>query len=319
VVLVIPLAARASCVVGEAELLWSYPAEGARDVPLNATFWMLTTASSLGRPSVWLNDASVPLASERESDVAGVDLNEVRVEPRGLRANTDYTLRVRYPWPDELPGSNFEIHFRTGSAKAKQANKAQVVGRTQISPQDGDALPCHELFGVQGCFDTIGERPAQIQTFELVGGAPIAWFVTTGQGEESILWPAQCGDPALLIHESRGDECFSVRAIGAGGQLAPAIRHCIGPKDAPTRASMRGFIDAGRALTKRAALPRWTPELPRDPTDDSPPEAAPIAAPTPPPAVPVAREGCSLGGDARGPLYGFLLTLLVRRRRPPGA
>ena len=92
-----PRGVRADCMTPEPLLLWSYPADGARDVPTNALFWFVSSQTAFnpdlsatlnGKPLVWPQEAH---------NVSGqVSIHRVHVDPGPLQPSTAYTLVLHY-------------------------------------------------------------------------------------------------------------------------------------------------------------------------------------------------------------------------------
>jgi hypothetical protein len=171
--------ASANCVEPEQGLLWSYPANGAVDVPLDAD--LLVTGQADGLPML----DGTPLTRI----TPGVyDLGE-------LAPDTAYEVR----W------STAAIAFTTG----RLTNQAGVPDpRLHLSRNPVDAGRC-PLVEPQGCFDT--GPPTRIRWD--VDAFALAWLVDVRECDGStrpLLWPGACGAPVI----ERDDRivCASLRA-----------------------------------------------------------------------------------------------------------
>ena len=290
--------AQASCLPAPPEVLWSYPAKGASDVPLNIDVWVVSpnrypfTATLNGE---WLNmDFHARVAAH--------------MGPPELTANTDYVLRLEYDVdkPSEEP-TVIEIAFRTGERLAPEPSAPSVLGHTVAR---GDSVgQCNDVLYLQGCFDTGQDT---LLSLDVSGSDVEAWLVEhTAASALNAAWPAGCGMPTMLAGEVPSDACFKVQGIGDGGLLSPAVEYC------PYLNPPPGASDAGADAS--ALPPRSQPdasELPQDAPDASSLESDSGAAA---PSEKSGSCGVSVANehDQRGPAL-LALTLfsgwLVRRR-----
>jgi hypothetical protein len=330
--LLLSAAARADCFAPAPLLYWSYPAEGAQDVPVDAELWVLSNLASSGaRPEVSLNGRKLDLAPAAKSHI---DQSDLQINPGVLAANTPYTLELHYLARAGVPEHVFEVHFTTGAGRAAASPQPKVVAHSADPMERARAAACASLFAVQDCFDTITDPPAQLHSFELARSPALAWFVRSqrtrrsnggmpwpaGAGHSSggLLWPASCGDPRLVVLESQPDECFELQAIAPGGKLSAPVQYCASPKP--------GKAPSGKL--KETAL------SPREPTRVLQPEPKPSAATQPettapapsapePSAATTSREtptagGCSVTHNGACPWWMLaacaLLPLRLRHR-----
>lgn len=240
----------------ELKHLWSYPADGATDVPLDATFWTASTgafgleAQLNGRPI-----ESFP-ATQHSAH---------RIEPGLLRPNTAYTLTLTYLGRgSEALQQPLTLSFRTGKKRAASV-PAPSIAKHQDSQADflGDAS-CDAISMAQGCFDTIGPTPTLRHTLKVTDTAVLGWVIEGTRNRDRQLWPAMCGSPSLIIPNSQAEECFDLRAIGAGGRLSEATRHCAQTDPAHFAAHTRMLTPPNKAPTpprRDAVLPRAEPAL----------------------------------------------------------
>lgn len=173
-------------------VVWSYPHDGATDVPTDADFLVIGTASSVeidGR------------VIERSPTDYAVDLGEF--EP-----NTEYTLQI-----GEGPGSGVDpepITFTTSSGPG-------VIDLPRL-----DDATCEAIYNWQGCFDTGPPDVVEIEV-DYPGEEPL--YVLYAEGEESLrpvtLWPRQCGETIRYQTIAEGAE-YEVKALGYNGMLHEA-------------------------------------------------------------------------------------------------
>lgn len=328
---------RASCFTPEPLLLWSYPAEGATDVPIDAELWAVSSfVGSNVTPTVKLNGqpVAVHVAPARpiieiggvtmdghtgravlDAPARGIELEPIHFTPGALTPNTAYTLELSYRPTSTSPESIFEVHFTTGERKTQAPLKPKVVAYTDNAAGDEAHLVCRELLAAQGCFDTVGEQPTRLYAFQLASSNAIAWYVRTNKPDSASLWPSACGSPYLRVRESAQDECFELRPVGVGGKLGPALEYCARPAK-----SSKPF----------APQPSAAGISPRSPTRSvAAPAPAPIAAPVaptepPPPVSPPKAPASASGGCSVSPrpspqscawLIGLALLMLCWRQR----
>ena len=128
-------AAPASCIGPSGRVLWTYPADGAVDVPTNAR--LLVSDEFGSTPS--LNGQALPVSHD------GVfELGE-------LAPNTSY----RVTWPPGLLEVGPAISFTTGAGPSPQM--APGLPEPLAVTRDRSARSC-PLVPAQGCFDTASPR-----------------------------------------------------------------------------------------------------------------------------------------------------------------
>jgi hypothetical protein len=197
--------ASANCIEPPQGLLWSYPANGAVDVPIDAD--LLVTGEADGLPM--LN--GTPLTPI----TPGVyDLGE-------LAPDTAYEVR----W------STAAIAFTTG----RLTNRASVPDpRLHLSRDPVDAGQC-PLVERQGCFDT--GPPTRVRWD--VDAFALAWLVDVRECDGStrtLLWPGACGFP--VIERQDRIVCASLRASN-GATLSSATDLLCSVPDGPLDAIPR--------------------------------------------------------------------------------
>src|SRR5690348_4039287 len=93
--------AAADCLLPPLELLWTYPADGEQDVPLDATFWALASQGSQ-TPSVSATLNGQPLSGLAAKSDLRLGQSAFQIWPltadmaRTLAPDTAYTLRLLY-------------------------------------------------------------------------------------------------------------------------------------------------------------------------------------------------------------------------------
>lgn len=209
-----PVVARASCVGGPAHIVWSFPSEGDRAVPLDAEIRVITTSTLRNLYSATLNDAAVDLSDE------GV------YSPDKLEPDTDYTFRIIGPKPSSSMESTptlFELKFHTSSELASEAPAPRLLGSTHNN--SGPTLEglCTAAYNAGECFDTPGYV---YYNLELEPQEAIAWLVTTPGSSVGKLWPSEC-NPVLTLHEGQKERsCVELKAVSANGALSETTKYC---------------------------------------------------------------------------------------------
>ncbi|MET0284454.1 MAG: hypothetical protein ABW352_08295, partial [Polyangiales bacterium] len=272
--------AEARCRLPALQVLWSYPAAGAVDVPTNAELWALV-------PYAWTNpvvrlDGQV-VAYTVSPDARGV----VHVLPGALQPNHDHVLTLDFTQvrtgQDAGVNAVTELAFRTGASSAS-APAAPTLGQHTVTEplyyDLNERVPCPDVLHAQDCLDT---GPNTLHTWEVAGPTPLAWQV----GEHVI--PARCSVPQVLngVGGRFTGRCLPVRAIGAGGLVGAATEVCIGPERTPDAPGGVASRDAGVQMSSSSADASVAPARSTD-------------------------DGCSV---VRGGGMGWTLLALLRRRR----
>lgn len=221
-------AVHANCALPEGKIVWSYPAEGETDVPVNADITLLM--------SNWRRPASIELNGET---VTGGE--QGRYDPGTLEPNTAYTVSVVAEGDGLTAEVTLELHFTTGTDAVDASPVAPVV--TQVASEDSaldfTGEPCPAALAAQDCFDTGQDSLTRLT---VSGDEAVAWIVHALPGGEEPgpefgyeLWPAECGSPTLVGHDTRGGGagCYFVTAVDAAGQQARSERFCIGGEAMP--------------------------------------------------------------------------------------
>lgn len=294
--------AHASCQAEPYGLLWSYPANGAQEVPIDADLFVNGQLNGLpsleGEPLTRLASGVYDL---------GVLEPETRYEVRWEEALIAFTTAAAPEFPPRAPASDV------------------LVTRNPI-----DFARC-PLVPAQGCFDTGRHTGVRFDA-----GPARAWLVDVARCDGSVrqmLWPSACGAP--VVESEDRIVCASLRSTQGAGfsgstglicsvpdvplDTLPRSSGCVGawpPEDALTLA-------AGDAVTLGSLSGAATPPFESSPVDPSSPEAAPVDGVTP--SEPAA--GCGLAAAASGRAgtgfagtagAGLAALMSLRRRRARG-
>lgn len=190
--------ARASCLLPSPSLLWSYPAQGATEVPTNVTVW----ASGVSGLSATLNGEAITAGPLGEYTLPS------------LEPNTKYGVQ----WALSGTGEFATLNFTTGAGPSN--SELQTVGEVTMTRLPRGTTSCN-LVPPQGCFDT-GAPPAV--SFDAEADA-IAWILEVPDclgNLVPLLWPADCGVPLLL-----GDKpCARLRYTDGVSVSSVTPMHC---------------------------------------------------------------------------------------------
>lgn len=298
VALAAPAIAQADCLTPEPDLLWSYPADGARDVPTNALFWFVSSQTSFNPElSATLNGKPLNWPESARSTWRNVSMSRVHVDPGPLAPNTAYTLVLRFGLGPK--SGAYELHFTTGGGPGKPGEGARVIGHVADLPPQRPGVPCAELIGTQACFDMLTDTPPAWHRFVLQKSDAIAWFVQGEQADSNVLWPAECGMPRLFLQVVRPDACFNIQAITPGGLREPWTHFCLNDD----KAAPADLLRASDAVPV-AGLKPIHPAPPPPPV-----AAASSKAAAPPPAE--RDDGCSVSRVAAAPHGSAVLALML--------
>jgi hypothetical protein len=264
-------------------VLWTYPADGAVDVPTNTQ--LLVSDEFGSTPS--LNGKTLSMSRD-----GAFDLGE-------LAPYTTY----RVTWPPPISGGAQAISFTTGGGPSLQSAPATPEPlQVRRAPSDYEYCP---LVRSQGCFDTGAPVRASFAPSE----DAIAWLVESSScdGTARMVWPAECGPPVIESYDAR--ICVRLRATD-GVHMSESTRMiCSLPSPAPdgsTRATSSSCIGVdfpptgALLLTSKDDVPCSSDGTSAcvDPTPSPPAVSEPTPMAAPPTDVvtePRSADGCSVG------------------------
>lgn len=270
----LPRVARADCSGDPFGLLWSYPTNGAIDVPLDADLFV--NGQLMGPPS--LDGEPLPRIAPGIYDLG-------QLEP---------LTRYEVSWDGAV------IQFTTGESVSFALREPASDVRVTRNPVDFARCP---LVLPQGCFDT-----GQHTGVRFDAGGSIAWLVdvvSCGGGVRQMVWPGACGVP--LVESEDRIVCASLRSTNGAALSEPTGVICsvpdVPPGTLPTNSGCQGSWPPEGALTLAAddgvTLSSLSgAEIPADASQGDP---APEPAPAPmPAAMPAPAAGCALSPSASG-------------------
>jgi hypothetical protein len=208
--------ARADCAPPDARVVWSSPAAGAVDVPVDADLLILTERIDLESAEVSLFIGGLIELPLQSDGVVPGHFGLPELDP-----NQAHTIVLR---PQD--GTPITIAFTTGQRRASGENgTVDLVSISQEPYAEGlveDEL-CHDVLFRNSCFDT---GVPLLQELEVdMGAAPVAehslWAIETVRAEDDEptlqFWPAACGSP----HQWGGffDAEYRLYNIGESGVI----------------------------------------------------------------------------------------------------
>lgn len=236
--------ARSDCMTPPAALVWSYPADGAQDAPVNSKLLLLPPAESVS--------------------VNGVPATHLRGpvwDPGVLSPDSDYTVSVTIPpvaGSDDL-GAVASLTFRTGFSTAASVSSDDAVFG-DATPAAGDVYSCF-VDTDSDCFDD----------------CPNGTWAIPSSSQNVVLWqnnsrgapwmPADCVDaPAVqFCVEQPGTYCDRLTGFGADGSVVESSPVCVevacgdSPSVPCSLFPADAGIDAGDGSSDETAFERGPP------------------------------------------------------------
>jgi hypothetical protein len=203
--------AHAKCVLPVPSIVWSFPADGATDVPTNARVVVLTSMAGQTPAKIVVNGVPVSASSVPYSFEPVLEPNKEHV----------VTFAVGLSQPVQL---GFRFTTGAGPAPAPAPGRPKVERQTTSTTRDLSPA-CAAALQVSGCFDT-GENTHLV--FETTS-RPLYWLIErkpggTGDWQAPTLWPGECGSPEDFIHDHqlRGFDPtrYRLTAVTLAGQTA---------------------------------------------------------------------------------------------------
>lgn len=221
--------ASASCVPPDPAIVWSYPAEGATDVPVDARIFLRLNTYS--RPtSITVNGVVVSWAGPGSAV-------EDMFSPGPLTPNTAYLVTTTATGP-EGPVT-LELRFTTGTGTAA-ALETPVLSNLRLDSYEAPSVPhtCPAVLEAQDCFDT--GQDAVVRA-DATGNATM-WMLWSYPARDAgpiaprllAAWPGECGAPSYVTHRDRFEAdpaCLRVTAVGANGETRESNFLC--PEEYP--------------------------------------------------------------------------------------
>jgi hypothetical protein len=213
--------AHANCSIPPASIVWSSPAEGAVDVPIDADLLLVTE-------SVYLPIAQITLVGEGTERVleAGSALPN-HFDLGELAADRAYTVVIEQG--NEQGTSSVELHFTTGQRRAPSV-EGEVLLRSvsrHLSSESPAPEFCNAVLYADTCYDTglPGLYAFDVDANPSPVGAESLWMMHltfrdpepgVDYGLEFKPWPAACGIPIAYSGDPFQYE-YRIYNIGEGG------------------------------------------------------------------------------------------------------
>ncbi len=205
--------ADASCVAQPPRLVWSYPPDGAVDVPTNARLFYLTALSGR-RSTLEVNGKAPPADPPGDGPPYGRGL---ALEPR-----TRYTVTIKVEGYGSEPESTLSWTFTTGDGPAPASlPRTLAINRITALPERELSPVCEQAWQAMDCFDTGQDTHVVFET----DARPVMFFVLPlGSGSSvpwTIGWPGVCGSPEVYVREASG--CRGPHRIFAVAHTGEAV------------------------------------------------------------------------------------------------
>jgi hypothetical protein len=203
--------AHAKCAPPVPAIVWSFPADGATDVPTNTRVVVLTSMGGPAPGQIAVNGAPVSGSAVPYSFEPALEPNKEHL----------VTFAVGLSQPVQL---GFRFTTGAGPAPAPAPGRPKVDRQTTSDTRDLSPA-CAAALQVGGCFDT-GENTHLV--FETTS-RPLYWLIErkpggTGDWRPPTLWPGECGPPGDFIHDHqlRGFDPtrYRLTAVTFAGQTA---------------------------------------------------------------------------------------------------
>jgi hypothetical protein len=238
--------AQASCVAPKPTVIWSYPAEGDRDVPLDAEIRVI---------------ANVTLLNVFEATLDGNVISpstDGAYPTEGLEPDKDYVFAIAGPKArarSEATPTLLELRFHTGNGLATEPSPPELLSSTRELAMPALDPLCEAVHSAGQCFDTPEYAYDQL---ELGQTDAVAWLVRYDDSGAEQFWPTVCS-PLLTMHKGAAEQmppCFELRAVGANGSLSESLKYCSATKNGPTgRTTLAQSAADNRAAASCAIAP----------------------------------------------------------------
>jgi hypothetical protein len=207
----------ASCAPPAPRLVWSYPADGGRDVPTNSRIFFLSTGVNVASTGIQVNGQTVTAEDARPG-----------FGPT-LMPRTEYEVVVPATRQDAAASTpiNLSFHFTTGDGPGPNAPPATpTVSRVWPTTTRTLSEACQAAVSAMDCFDTGQNTHLVFET----AVRPVAFYIvpeSSGSIPWTMLWPGDCGDPEVFVDsQSACTGRYRVVAVGPTGATSSAQASC---------------------------------------------------------------------------------------------
>jgi hypothetical protein len=215
------------------KLLWTYPADGAVDVPTNAVFVVIPSAGNTVEAK--LDGVDVP-------KVDPIVYGPVTFQPSNLVSQKDYELTLALTPANSSEATLFTLRFKTATGPLVDFPPALVITSVDRSPLAGDSLPdgCSESFFTQECFDYL--IPEQLR-FALSSSTEMGAYLVKRSDNGAPPPPVAlmysvppCLGPYFIEDQNEARKhCYVVSAIWPNGQINWSDPYCLTTEDSESR------------------------------------------------------------------------------------
>jgi hypothetical protein len=213
--------AHANCSLAPTSIVWSSPAEGAVDVPIDADLLLVTESVYLPIAQITLVGEGTERALEAASALPNhFDLGE-------LAADGAYTVMIKQG--PEQGTKSVELHFTTGHRRAPSAEGEVLLRSVSLDIPSESPAPelCSAVLYADTCYDTglPGLYAFDVDANPSPVGAESLWMMEltirdrkpgADYGLEFKPWPAACGVPIAFSADPFQFE-YRIYNIGEGG------------------------------------------------------------------------------------------------------
>ncbi len=215
-----PALAHAACEQSEPRILWSFPAEAAKEVPTNATFWAIASLGST--PRAWLDGVELTPASRTA--------NAASFRPAELAPNRSHLLELDAASEGATSAGRVSVRFTTGAGPATPSTGPITLGEDPDAARASGQAMCREVLAANGCYDAGEDTEMVFDSPE----RPVLWLTeirAEGSSEKELTaWPGDCGGPRVITFANAVNErCFELVAIDRVGGERRSGESCPAP------------------------------------------------------------------------------------------
>jgi hypothetical protein len=230
--LLAPSGSFAACAEPPQQLVWSWPAKGMADIPVNAGIFVVPAANQSVR--VYLNDQELSAIGDSPPHAWTFD-------PGPLAPSSIQKLVIEFSSESGTQKTLPAREFTTGTSTAS-AEAAAIAGHVERDPLTTHVTrdACGQAFVLLDCLDTgIGA----IFDLQMSDSAP-GWAVRSEAAGPWTAFGDDCDPIALTILEEE-DPCFDIIALGPTAELMTPTTLCPLTHEYPSATEGGCSIDAG--------------------------------------------------------------------------
>lgn len=217
--------AHAQCLRTGTQVVWSYPAQHERDVPLDVSVQVVTSNPI---SDAWR--ATIDGRQVRRDANGGYPLGE-------LESASHHVFKLeedRAPPGTAGPPLMFELSFDTGDGAASDASEPSVGTSELTTLRELDDPLCRAVQSAGLCLDVL----YAMRAIHMQPDDAIAWQASL-PGGSAKLWPSECA-PVFGVADEKVEGCYELRGVSANGDLSPPLSYC--PRK-PRKSRSCGVVD----------------------------------------------------------------------------